>query len=84
MCACISTHHAAARRRYYIGSCKLGELGWTEKTTWEEGLKKTIEWYLATNCSDYWKGDIEAALKPHPVVILSGPAAALNSPHLVA
>lgn len=31
-------------RRYYIGSSKLAALGWTEKTGWEEGLKKTIDW----------------------------------------
>lgn len=31
-------------RRYYIGSSKLAELGWKERTPWEEGLKKTIEW----------------------------------------
>lgn len=31
-------------RRYYIGSKKLASLGWVERTGWEEGLKKTIEW----------------------------------------
>jgi len=31
-------------RRYYIGSSKLGSLGWTERTSWEEGLQKTIDW----------------------------------------
>jgi dTDP-D-glucose 4,6-dehydratase len=31
-------------RRYYIGSSKLGSLGWVERTTWEEGLQKTIDW----------------------------------------
>lgn len=33
-------------RRYYIGSSKLAELGWVERTSWEEGLKKTIEWWV--------------------------------------
>eukprot|EP00983_Pelagomonas_calceolata_P131174 1161749-Pelagomonas_calceolata.AAC.5 len=28
-------------------------------------------WYLKTNCNEYWLGDVEAALKPHPVVMLS-------------
>lgn len=31
-------------RRYYIGSSKLESLGWTERTSWEEGLRKTIDW----------------------------------------
>lgn len=67
-------------RRYYIGSDKLAQLGWRERTTWEEGLKKTIEWYLHTGCDDYWKGDIEQALKPHPVVILG--SSNLTTPHM--
>ncbi|GFH28095.1 NAD(P)-bd_dom domain-containing protein [Haematococcus lacustris] len=78
-----SVTHVKDRARYYIGSSKLGELGWQERTSWEDGLKRTIEWYLATNCNDYWKGDVEAALQPHPVVMLSN-AGPLNSPHLTA
>jgi len=31
-------------RRYYIGSSKLAELGWRERTSWEVGLRKTIDW----------------------------------------
>jgi dTDP-D-glucose 4,6-dehydratase len=31
-------------RRYYIGSSKLGSLGWVERTSWEEGLQRTIDW----------------------------------------
>lgn len=65
-------------RRYYIGSDKLSQLGWKERVGWEEGLKRTIEWYMATKCDDYWKGDLEAALKPHPMVILG--ASNLNTP----
>lgn len=65
-------------RRYYIGCEKLRALGWTEKTSWEEGLKKTIEWYVSTKCDQYWKGDIEAALQPHPVVQVG-----TNTPFLV-
>lgn len=56
-------------RRYYIGSDKLAALGWKESVTWEEGLKKTIDWYLATNCEEYWQGDLEAALRPHPLLV---------------
>ncbi|MEW5306394.1 MAG: hypothetical protein WDW38_007332 [Sanguina aurantia] len=67
-------------RRYYIGSKKLASLGWVERTGWEEGLKKTIEWYMSTTSSDYWKGDIEVALQPHPVVTLS--TANLSNPFM--
>lgn len=30
-------------QRYFIGSNKLAELGWAERTPWEEGLKRTIQ-----------------------------------------
>lgn len=56
-------------RRYYIGSDKLAALGWKETTTWDEGLKKTIEWYMSANCEEYWQGDLEAALRPHPLLV---------------
>jgi UDP-glucose 4,6-dehydratase len=59
-------------RRYYIGSSKLGSLGWVERTTWEEGLQKTIDWYMQTKCDDYWQGDLESALKAHPVILGTG------------
>jgi len=55
-------------RRYYICDKKLLALGWKERTTWEEGLKKTIEWYKSAGCKpEYWEnGDISLALVPHP------------------
>lgn len=36
--------------------------------------------YLRSDMSEYWKGDIEAALQPHPVVILG--STTLNTPEL--
>ncbi len=38
------------------GSCdkKLLQLGWQEKTSWEEGLRKTVDWYLNHATRDYW------------------------------
>jgi dTDP-glucose 4,6-dehydratase len=37
-------------RRYAIDPRKIEtELGWQAKTVWEEGLRKTIDWYLANN-----------------------------------
>ncbi|KAK9821597.1 hypothetical protein WJX81_003774 [Elliptochloris bilobata] len=54
-------------QRYFICDKKLAALGWKEQTSWEEGLRKTIDWYLANGFGDYWEnGDIENALRPHP------------------
>ena len=56
-------------RRYYICDNKLNTLDWREKTPWEEGLKKTIDWYLQHGFKEFWdNGDVEAALQPHPVM----------------
>jgi len=32
-------------RRYALDCSKIKSLGWKAKTTWEEGLRKTISWY---------------------------------------
>jgi UDP-glucose 4,6-dehydratase len=53
-------------RRYYICDKKLTALGWVEKTSWEEGLKKTIDWYLEHGFESRWVGDVERALAAHP------------------
>lgn len=50
-------------QRYYLDDAKLIKLGWNERTMWEEGLKKTLEWYQKN--PSYW-GDISGALLPHP------------------
>jgi UDP-glucose 4,6-dehydratase len=56
-------------RRYYICDDKLSALGWTESTPWEEGLKKTIDWYLYNGFAGYWaEGEVELALQAHPTV----------------
>lgn len=49
--------------RYTINSSKLHSLGWTEKMSWEEGLKATVEWYKKFT-GRY--GNIEDALVAHP------------------
>ena len=53
-------------RRYFICDKKLASLGWTEKTTWEEGLKKTVDWYVKTPVAYWDHGSAETALDPHP------------------
>lgn len=49
--------------RYHINFDKLHDLGWTPKVTFEEGLRKTIEWY--TSNRDHFD-NISSALVPHP------------------
>jgi len=41
-------------KRYFIKSDKLEALGWKQTIKFPEGLKKTLNWYLNTNTSDYW------------------------------
>eukprot|EP00891_Asterochloris_glomerata_P003630 jgi/Astpho2/3630/Aster-06921 len=56
-------------RRYYICDNKLGTLGWKERTRWEDGLRRTVEWYLEHGFQAFWdNGDVEAALQPHPII----------------
>ncbi|XP_028753637.1 trifunctional UDP-glucose 4,6-dehydratase/UDP-4-keto-6-deoxy-D-glucose 3,5-epimerase/UDP-4-keto-L-rhamnose-reductase RHM1-like [Neltuma alba] len=50
-------------KRYFLDDQKLKKLGWEEKTSWEEGIKMTIDWYQKN--PDWW-GDVSAALNPHP------------------
>ncbi|KAL5720385.1 UDP-glucose 4,6-dehydratase [Ranunculus cassubicifolius] len=54
-------------QRYFLDDQKLTNLGWSERTTWEEGLKKTMDWY--TNNPDWW-GDVSGALLPHPRMLM--------------
>ncbi|KAJ4827896.1 Rhm1p [Turnera subulata] len=54
-------------QRYYLDNQKLKSLGWSERTTWEEGLKKTMDWYVRN--PDWW-GDVSGALLPHPRTLM--------------
>uniref|UniRef100_A0A1D1YPB5 UDP-glucose 4,6-dehydratase n=1 Tax=Anthurium amnicola TaxID=1678845 RepID=A0A1D1YPB5_9ARAE len=54
-------------QRYFLDDQKLKNLGWSERTTWAEGLKKTMEWY--TSNPDWW-GDVSGALLPHPRMLM--------------
>ncbi|GER33615.1 dTDP-glucose 4,6-dehydratase [Striga asiatica] len=54
-------------QRYFLDDQKLKNLGWSEKTTWEEGLRKTIEWYTS---NPEWWGDVSGALIPHPRMLM--------------
>ncbi|RRT41921.1 hypothetical protein B296_00028378 [Ensete ventricosum] len=54
-------------QRYFLDDQKLKNIGWSERTTWEEGLKKTMEWYMSN--PDWW-GDVSGALLPHPRMLM--------------
>lgn len=49
--------------RYPLNCDKLVAMGWGETVTWEEGLRRTVEWYR--EFSDNWD-DVESALVAHP------------------
>ena len=53
-------------KRYAVDATKLRGLGWEQKTSFEEGLKTTVNWYREFG-SDWW-GDVEGVLTPFPVV----------------
>ncbi|XP_044502738.1 trifunctional UDP-glucose 4,6-dehydratase/UDP-4-keto-6-deoxy-D-glucose 3,5-epimerase/UDP-4-keto-L-rhamnose-reductase RHM1-like [Mangifera indica] len=50
-------------QRYFLDDRKLKDLGWHERTTWEHGLKKTMEWYIS---NPEWWGNVSSALVAHP------------------
>ncbi|KAE8671047.1 Trifunctional UDP-glucose 4,6-dehydratase/UDP-4-keto-6-deoxy-D-glucose 3,5-epimerase/UDP-4-keto-L-rhamnose-reductase RHM1 [Hibiscus syriacus] len=67
-------------QRYFLDDQKLKVLGWSERTVWEEGLKKTIEWY--TKNANWW-GNVSGALLPHPrMLMMPGGPAGLEPTHV--
>ena len=52
-------------RRYAVDGSKLRQLGWKQKTSFDEGLRATIDWYEKFG---NWWGTIENVLTGHPVV----------------
>jgi UDP-glucose 4,6-dehydratase len=52
--------------RYHVNGSKLFELGWRERFSFEEGLKKTVEWYRTHNIEEIWgEYATHSALKAH-------------------
>lgn len=51
--------------RYFLEDSKLASLGWVERTPWDVGIKRTIEFYR-NHAHDFWPQDLSQALKPHP------------------
>ncbi|KAM0040082.1 putative NAD(P)-binding domain superfamily [Helianthus debilis subsp. tardiflorus] len=54
-------------QQYFLDDEKLKSLSRSERTVWEEGLKKTIEWYTS---NPNWWGDVSGALLPHPRMLM--------------
>jgi len=51
--------------RYSMDSSKIRtELGWKNKVKFNEGLKKTVDWYLSNN--DWWKNIVKDSLNQTP------------------
>lgn len=53
-------------RRYAVDGTKLRRLGWEQKMSLEEGLRRTVNWYR--KFGERWWGDISHVLTPFPVV----------------
>mmetsp|Transcript_25928 Transcript_25928/g.56301 ORF Transcript_25928/g.56301 Transcript_25928/m.56301 type:complete len:805 (-) Transcript_25928:308-2722(-) len=47
---------------YHIDSAKIHDLGWEPKVSFADGLRRTVEWYLAN--PTHW-GAVDEALQPH-------------------
>lgn len=52
--------------RYAVDATKLRNLGWTQRTAFEDGLRLTVDWYK--QFGNKWWGNIEPALSPFPTV----------------
>ena len=51
--------------RYSMNSSKISkEMGWKSKTSFDEGIQKTVDWYL--NNEEIWKDLMPSALNPTP------------------
>ena len=79
MLSCNQTHWP---RRLPPTACscdkKLLQLGWQEKTKWEDGLRKTVDWCLNHASRDYWCAPA-AAVQPGALVLAL--AALIRVPH---
>jgi len=56
-------------QRYHVDGSKLFELGWKENVSFEEGLKRTVDWYRKNDIEAIW-GDktAQVALEAHPSI----------------
>ena len=54
-------------KRYKIDGSRILALGWSQKIDFDEGLRKTVEWY--SSHPNYWN-DSDHALEPHPKILV--------------
>ena len=52
--------------RYATDGTKLAVLGWQPKTSFDDGIRITVDWYR--RFGEVWWGDISRILTPFPVV----------------
>ena len=57
-------------RRYSVATRKIKSLGWSKKTTYAEGLKKTVRWYEKNE--DWWRPVREGSFKKYYSKMYSG------------
>lgn len=57
--------------RYAVDAAKISQLGWTQKTSFADGLKLTVSWYR--QFGETWWGDISNSLSAHPEVLNAKP-----------
>jgi len=53
-------------KRYAVNGDKLRNLGWVQRTDFEEGIRTTVDWYKKFGHG--WWGDIDNVLTPFPIV----------------
>ncbi len=46
--------------RYFVSDTRLRSLGWRPKISFEEGLRRTVKWYVSADRKDYFVGDYAA------------------------
>ncbi|AEO68920.1 uncharacterized protein THITE_2118740 [Thermothielavioides terrestris NRRL 8126] len=52
--------------RYAVDATKLRALGWRQRTSFDDGLRVTVDWYR--RFGERWWGDISKVLTPFPVL----------------
>ena len=57
-------------RRYSVATRKIKALGWSKKTTFDAGMKKTVRWYSQNE--DWWRPVREGRFKKYYRKMYSG------------
>ena len=62
------THTHTQTHRYALNCSKLEMLGWRQRTTFDEGLRRTMEWYAQDDGRSWEAEACEHALLPHSYI----------------